>query len=94
MPGCVKREQPSIREVGIWPALLIVDGAPDARSLLLFAQERAKPATDELVEIDEGAGLGELEVAEPAAEHPVEVRDDDIEAVAPRPPRPFPGWCP
>jgi hypothetical protein len=39
----VKREQPGIREVGIWPAPLIVDGAPDAGSLLLFAQERAKP---------------------------------------------------
>jgi hypothetical protein len=43
---------------------LIVDGAPDARSPLLFAQERAKPAADELVEIDEGAGLSELEVPE------------------------------
>jgi hypothetical protein len=86
----VQREQPSFREVGIWPAFLIIEAAPDARSLVLFAQERAKPAADELVEIVEGAGPGLLEVAEPAPEHPVEIRDDDVEAVAPRPPRPVP----
>src|SRR5712691_5737685 len=54
--------------------------APEAGTFLLLAQERAQPSADELVEHDEGAGIGMLEVAEPAAQHRVEFFDDPREA--------------
>ena len=43
-----------------------------ARSPLLLTQERAQPSADELVQRNEGAGMGMFEVAEPAAQHRVE----------------------
>ena len=63
---------------------MIVATSPEARPLLLLAQERSQPSADEPVDSDEGARIGVLEVAEPTAERPVEIGDDASEAVAAR----------
>src|SRR5690625_5154808 len=47
LPGCVKREQPGIREVGVGPAYLIVPGEPEAGPLFLLAQDGTQPAAHE-----------------------------------------------
>src|SRR5215216_1931618 len=56
----------------------------EAGALLLFAQERAQPPADELVEHDKSAGTGMFEVAEPAAQHRVEAVDDPRETLSAR----------
>jgi hypothetical protein len=45
------------------------------------------PSSDEAVEVDEGTGACLLEVAKPAAQHRVKVRDHAREAHIPRAPR-------
>jgi hypothetical protein len=84
LPSCVECEQPGLREECVGPALMIVATSPEARPLLLLAQERSQPSADEPVDSDEGARIGVLEVAEPTAERPVEIGDDASEAVAAR----------
>src|SRR5260370_42465847 len=49
-----------------------------------MAQRGANPPANELVEHCEGAGMSVLEVAEPAAQRPIEIDDDAGEAVAAR----------
>src|ERR1700675_581424 len=83
-PGCVECEQPGSCEECVGPALVVGVTATVAGTLFLLAQERAQPSADELVEHNEGAGMSVLEVAEPAAQRPIEIDDDAREAVAPR----------
>src|SRR5712691_10904305 len=54
----------------------------EAGTLLLLAQQLAQPPSNEAVECDEGGRVGMLEVAEPAAQHRVEIIDDPLEALA------------
>src|SRR6516165_6275144 len=88
--GCVQCEQPSLREEGIWPALMISSALSEARSLVLFAQECTQPSPNELIEPNEGERMGMLEVAKPAAQRPIKVDDDAFEAIAARAPRLLP----
>src|SRR4030081_3106303 len=64
-PGCVECEQPGLSEECVGPALMVGTTATVAGTLFLLAQERAQPSADKLVERDEGARVGMLEVAEP-----------------------------
>src|SRR5262245_9548286 len=90
LPSCVKREQPGLGEEGVGPALVIGWTESKARPLFLLAQEGAQPSANELVQHDKGAGMGMFEVAEPAAQHRVEVGDDAREVDPARSSRPHP----
>src|SRR5215216_6868236 len=52
----------------------------DAWFVRLFAQYRSQASPDHLIEFEEDARMGMLEVAEPASERPVEITDDDPQA--------------
>ena len=87
MPGRVKGEQPGIREVGIGPSSMVSLIIADTRTSRLLAQHRPQTPPDHLIEADEDAWMGMLEVAEPAFERPVEIDNDGLEALPSRPPR-------
>jgi hypothetical protein len=81
----VKSEQPSFREEGVGPALMIRCGQSHAGTPeRLLAQERTQSPPDELIERAEGVRVRVLEVGEPAAQQPVEINDDDRERLPAR----------
>src|SRR5215471_10432166 len=86
LPGRVKREQPGIREVGIGPSSMVSPIIADPRTSRLLAQHCPQAPSDHLIELEEDAWMGVLEVAEPASERPVEIDDDGLEALTSRPP--------
>src|SRR5712691_3606739 len=81
LPGRVKREQPGIGEEGVGPEAMVIASCSESGPMGLPAQDRPQPSADELVEHDERAGMRVLEVAEPAAQCPIEISDDSLEAV-------------
>ena len=87
LPGRVQGEQPGVGEEGVGPALMVGQAAPEAGMLGLLAQDRAQSSSHEPVERREGVWVGVLEVAEPAAQHRVEIGDDPREALPLRPSR-------
>src|SRR6266700_8001255 len=62
----------------------------EAGTLVLLAQKRAQPPSNELVEPLEGEGMGMFEVGKPAFQHRVEVLDDARETLPARSSRPRP----
>src|SRR6266511_5688312 len=58
----------------------------DARTVLLLAQHGPQAPPDHLIEVEEDARVGVLEVAEPAFERPVEIDHDDLQALPSGPP--------
>src|SRR3954452_5083159 len=57
------------------------------RTAFLLAQHGPQSPPDQLVEIEEDARIGVLEVAEPAPEGPVEINDHDLQALPSGPSR-------
>ena len=82
MPGCVKRDQPGVREEGVCPTHLIGQAASGAGTLFLLAQESAQPSADQPVQSFEDRVMGVLEVREPAPEHGVQTGYDLLQAFA------------
>src|SRR3954453_5394146 len=74
-------------EVGIRPSLMIRIGPTKSRTLVLLAQDRAQPSSDEAVQRAELGTHGVLEVAKPAFEHRIEIADDPLQARTPASPR-------
>src|SRR5262249_36132189 len=66
LPGCVKCEQPGLREECVGPAPMVGWTVTEAGTLALLAQERAQTPSSELVEHNEGGRVRVLEVGEPA----------------------------
>src|SRR6266704_2232494 len=57
------------------------------RTAFLLAQHGPQSPPDQLVEIEEDVRIGVFEVAEPALERPVEINDDDLQALPSASPR-------
>src|SRR5260370_30436795 len=72
-----------LREESVGPAVMVVEVSSEARALVLLAQDRAQPSSDEAIQDAEFGWHDILEVAEPPSEHGIEVGDDPPQAHAP-----------
>ena len=78
--GCKQGEQPALREEGIRPALM-VGATSEARLAPAFAQDAPQSRAHPLIERSKRRRMAVLEISIPAAQRPVQVRDNDRETL-------------
>ena len=84
--GMLKRKQTLLCKEGIGPALM-VPATPAALSATAFAQDTPKSSSHPAVFSAKGRGFAVLEVAKPPLQSPVEVFDNDLQAMSVGSPR-------
>src|SRR5512134_3582721 len=84
--GMFKRKQSLLDKEGIGPALM-VPASPAASAATAFAQDAPNPSPHPAILGAKGRGIAVLEISKPSLQSPVEIFDNDLQAMSVGAPR-------